>query len=236
MEAPRYVRWLIEETNIKLSDGTHIPCYRLEHKYSASMTAVDCGKAIEAWIDEIDLLNHFYTEMDMLQLVVSLYFSLYRTKLMEAELLRLCQQWIEGEMPLEMLKESSFTDIDQLMATCHETISYELSFLVGNIIDLLPESDDENIGSELYSNLSLLQRKLKYGVPNLTAISVCESLFWDRHIAIEIATMIRNESATSSDLDAYLLYNKDNILEYLENMPSYFTERFSTFINRKSGA
>ena len=31
MEAPRYVRWLIEETNIKLSDGTHIPCYRLEH-------------------------------------------------------------------------------------------------------------------------------------------------------------------------------------------------------------
>lgn len=31
MESPRYVRWLIEETNIKLSDGTHIPCYRLEH-------------------------------------------------------------------------------------------------------------------------------------------------------------------------------------------------------------
>lgn len=31
MEAPRYVRWLIEETNIKLSDGTHIPCYRLNH-------------------------------------------------------------------------------------------------------------------------------------------------------------------------------------------------------------
>lgn len=220
---------VIEEKVAVLSERQRV-------KYSASMTAVDCGKAIEAWIDEIDLLNHFYTEMDMLQLVVSLYFSLYRTKLMEAELLRLCQQWIEGEMPLEMLKESSFTDIDQLMATCHETISYELSFLVGNIIDLLPESDDENIGSELYSNLSLLQRKLKYGVPNLTAISVCESLFWDRHIAIEIATMIRNESATSSDLDAYLLYNKDNILEYLENMPSYFTERFSTFINRKSGA
>ena len=31
MQAPRYVRWLIEETNIQLTDGTHIPCYRLDH-------------------------------------------------------------------------------------------------------------------------------------------------------------------------------------------------------------
>lgn len=31
MEAPRYVRWLTEETNVTLSDGTHIPCYRLDH-------------------------------------------------------------------------------------------------------------------------------------------------------------------------------------------------------------
>lgn len=208
---------------------------RQRGKYSTSMTAIDCGKAIEAWIDEVDLMNHFYTETDMLQLLVHLYVSLYSMKLTEDELLRLCQEWIKGKMPLEMLKESSFKDVDLLMDTCHKTISYELSFLVGNIIDLLPENDDANTAGELYSNLSLLQRKLKYGVPNLTAISICESLFWDRYIAIEIATIIHHESATSSDLDVYLLSNKDNIRSYLDNMPSYFTERFSTFINRKLG-
>lgn len=208
---------------------------RQRGKYSASMTAIDCGKAIEAWIDEVDLMNHFYTETDMLQLLVHLYVSLYSIKLTEDELLRLCQEWVKGKMPLEMLKESSFKDVDLLMDTCHKTISYELSFLVGNIIDLLPENDDENAASELFSNLSLLQRKLKYGVPNLTAISICESLFWDRYIAIEIATIIHHESATSSDLDVYLISNKDNIRSYLDNMPSYFTERFSTFINRKLG-
>ena len=31
MEGPRYVRWFVEETTIALSDGTHIPCYRLDH-------------------------------------------------------------------------------------------------------------------------------------------------------------------------------------------------------------
>lgn len=77
---------------------------------------------------------------------------------------------------------------------------------------------------------------LQYGVPNLTAISICESLFWDRYIAIEIAAIIYHESATSSDLDVYLLSNKDNIRAYLDTMPSYFTERFSTFINRKLGS
>ena len=220
---------LIEEKVAALSERQRV-------KYSASMTAIDCGKAIETWIDEVDLLNHFYTETDILQLLVSLYVSLYNTKLTEDELLRLCQEWINGKMPMEMLEESSFTDIDQLMDTCHKTISYELNFLLGNIIDLLPENDDENAANDLYSGLSLLQRKLKYGVPNLTAISICESLFWDRHIAIEIAAMIRHESATSSDLDIYLLFNKDNIRVYLENMPSYFAERFSSFVNRKLGA
>lgn len=219
---------MIEAKVATLSEQQHV-------KYSAAMTAIECGKAIEAWIGEVDLLNHFYTEADLLRLLVSLYVGLYNIKLTEDELLRLCQEWIEGKMPLEMLEKSSFTDIDQLMDTCHKTISYELSFLLGNIIDLIPENDDENAVSELYSSLSLLQRKLKYGVPNLTAISICESLFWDRHIAVEIAAMLRHESATSSDLDIYLLFNKDNISVYLENMPSYFAERFSTFVNRKLG-
>lgn len=31
MEEPRYLRWLVEETTVTLADGTHIPCYRLDH-------------------------------------------------------------------------------------------------------------------------------------------------------------------------------------------------------------
>lgn len=31
MEAPHYVKWFVEETTVKLVDGTHIPCYRLDH-------------------------------------------------------------------------------------------------------------------------------------------------------------------------------------------------------------
>ena len=201
-------------------------------KYCAAMTGIDCGKAIEAWIDEVDLLNHFYTESEILRLLVTLYARLFKPKLTEDELLILCQEWIKGTMPLAMLSASSLKDIDQLMGTCHSTISFEMSFLVGNIVDLLPEMDDET-ASELNATLSLIQRKLKYGVPNLTAISICESLFWERHIASGIADIIRNTSISSSDLRAYLILNKDKIGDYLESFPSYFIDRFRTVISKE---
>lgn len=214
---------MIEAKVATLSKRQHV-------KYSAAMTAIDCGKTIEAWISEVDLLNCFYTEMDLLHLLVGLYVKLYHTRIGEEELLLLCQEWIKGTMPLDMLDLSSLADIDQLMAICHKTISYEMSFLVGNIVDLLPEND-EGI-SEIDSSLSLLQRKLKYGVPNLTSVSICESLFWDRYIAISISQIIRNEEVNSSNLDLYLMLNKDRINEYLAEMPSYFAERFSVIINK----
>ena len=31
MEAPRYVKWFVEESDVTLSDGTHLSCYRIEH-------------------------------------------------------------------------------------------------------------------------------------------------------------------------------------------------------------
>ncbi|MBE5795339.1 MAG: hypothetical protein E7323_11740 [Clostridiales bacterium] len=220
---------MIEEKVATLSKQQHV-------KYSAAMTAVEYGKSIEAWIDEVDLPNHFYTESELLRLLVSLYVSLYNVKLKEDELLLLCQEWIKGKMPLEMLNGSPFTDVDQLMDTCHKTISYEMSFLMGNIIDLLPEIDDEETTSELYSSLSLLQRKLKYGVQSLTAISICESLFWDRYIAVKVSNILRNESVASSDLDLYLMLNKDRIHAYLDKLPSCFSESFSNYITRNADA
>ena len=120
------------------------------------------------------------------------------------------------------------------MNICNNTISFNLSFLVGNIIDLLPEMDDEEAASVLNSALSLLQRKLKYGVPNLTAISICESVFWERYIAIEIARLIQDESVASSDLDVCLILNKDRICAYLEGMPSYFSDRFVALVSKKA--
>ena len=134
-------------------------------------------------------------------------------------------------MPLDMLPLLPSKDIDQLLDICHKCISYEMSFLVGNIIDLLPRNDEDE-ANELYSMLSLLQRKLKYGVPNLTSVSICESLFWDRFISKEMSRVISNENITSSELKYYLILNETEIRELLSEMPSYFTDRFSTVIKQ----
>ncbi len=175
-------------------------------------------------------MNHFYTESDFLCLLVGLYEKLYSKRIDANSFLNICQQWIQGTMPLDMLPLLPSKDIDQLLDICHKYISYEMSFLVGNIIDLLPRNDDDEV-TELYSMLSLLQRKLKYGVPNLTSVSICELLFWDRYISTEISKIIHNTTLASSDLKDYLILNEKEIRKFLSEMPSYFIDRFSTTIN-----
>ena len=215
---------MTEEKVASLNTQQHI-------KYSAAMTSIECGKLIESWIADVDLVNHFYTESDFLCLLVGLYEKLYSKRIDANSFLNICQQWIQGTMPLDMLPLLPSKDIDQLLDICHKCISYEMSFLVGNIIDLLPRNDEDE-ANELYSMLSLLQRKLKYGVPNLTSVSICESLFWDRFISKEMSRVISNENITSSELKYYLILNETEIRELLSEMPSYFTDRFSTVIKQ----
>lgn len=199
-------------------------------KFSVAMTSVERGKVIEAWIDDVDLLHRSYIESELLHLIVSLYIKLNDRKITDNELFSLCQEWIKGTMPLEMLTLSSLQDIDHLQSICHECISYEMSFLVGNIIDFLSGKDDE--GNGLYSILSLLQKKLKYGVPDLTSVSICESLFWDRFISIEISKILRNETISSSDIKVFLVLNEDEIKIFLAQMPTFFMDRFLYYINK----
>lgn len=75
---------------------------------------------------------------------------------------------------------------------CSKFISYELSFFVGNVMDII-EINDEDLVNPL-PNLLLLQRRLKYGVKTETAVSVCEKIFNDRFLANLLADEIGHDS------------------------------------------
>lgn len=82
-----------------------------------------------------------------------------------------------------------------------------MNFLIGNICDMI-EVDEENEEQVDPRNiLTLLQKKVKYGVPNMTAISICESIFNDRLLAIELAQIL-------SDANLATVY-KGNIIKNL---------------------
>ena len=62
-----------------------------------------------------------------------------------------------------------------------------MNFIIGNICDLIAVDEENEEQVDPRNILTLLQKKVKYGVPNMTAISICESIFNDRLLAIEMA-------------------------------------------------
>lgn len=217
---------VIDEKVRSLNKQQHI-------KYGTAMTGIRIGKMIENWIEETKIISEPYEEIGLLHLLIGLYNTVYGLSEKEEVIFeQLCNEWIKGTLPPGINAIIPDLSIDKIIEICHDKVSYNMSFLLGNIIDLLPDHDEYDIG-DLLASLSNLQKKLKYGVPNQTAISICESLFWDRYIAITIANIIGDEEVDSADLNEYLNDKKNKIFEFLEQMPSCFSERFASAVNKQ---
>ena len=67
--------------------------------------------------------------------------------------------WLKGCLFVEMHEHTSLP-IPDIEDICSKSVSYELSFFVGNIIDVI-EISDNDIANPLPS-LLLLQRRIKY--------------------------------------------------------------------------
>ena len=72
---------------------------------------------------------------------------------------------------------------------------------MGNISDLIViqenDTDDEVDEDDVVDprkTLSILQKKIKYGVPTQTAISICEKVFNDRILSQKITSVLGDDS------------------------------------------
>lgn len=119
--------------------------------------------------------------------------------------------------------ERTSLPIADLEDICSKSISYELSFFVGNVMDII-EINDEDLVNPL-PNLLLLQRRLKYGVKTETAVSVCEKIFNDRFLANLLADEIGHDSIEANSIVGVIKSHKDDILDILSAYPTYFSER-----------
>ena len=120
--------------------------------------------------------------------------------------------------------------ISQVESLCNKRISYEMNFLIGNICDLI-EVDGENEEQVDQRNiLTLLQKKVKYGVPNMTAISICESVFNDRLLAIELAQILSDANIGTDKILNMLKAHSEEIFSCLDSYPEYFKDRLSVLM------
>ena len=143
-------------------------------RYSKSMLGIDDALIIEAWLAETQFMEHQLSDSEIFEMLLSFFIDTHKIGKTEEYFPDICRMWLDGYSFIAMQKATGLL-IPDIESLCSKLISYEFSFFIGNIIDVIDDDDDEN-RALLVSKLLLLQRKLKYGVCSETAISM-ESVF-----------------------------------------------------------
>ena len=183
-------------------------------KHAMSMISPASIVVILAWLLNNGLNNQDKTEAELIELVVDLYKAIDNDTNVSVGL---CKAWLEGKNYYEMSQDTEL-DLYEIEKICSYNLSYQLSFLIGNVIDCLEESPNTE-------KLMLLQKKIKYGVNSATAISICEKVFNDRVMAEDIADILNNKHVSNDEIKGLIKYKKEQVSAYLEGYPSFFQDK-----------
>lgn len=166
---------------------------------------------------------------ELLYVITELYLQICGDFRYQEHIQSICKKWIDGQTPMEINNKETI-GIAEVESLCNKRISYEMNFLIGNICDLI-EVDGENEEQVDQRNiLTLLQKKVKYGVPNMTAISICESVFNDRLLAIELAQILSDANIGTDKILNMLKAHSEEIFSCLDSYPEYFKDRLSVLM------
>lgn len=212
---------LLEEIFNIITLKTNKIDYSQIKNYARTMIGIDSLLQIEKWIAENHLTRQNYTNEQLVEMIISFFQETHTLKKGTKCFADICQMWLDGCSFVGMY-ESTSLPIADLEDICNKSISYELSFFVGSIIDII-EISDEDIVNPL-PNLLRLQRRLKYGVKTETAVSICEKIFNDRFLANLLADEIGHDTIETNSIVGVIQSHKDDILDILSAYPTYFSE------------
>lgn len=142
--------------------------------------------------------------------------------------------WINGIKYHEMLNNLNSTNSkykagtqlrslnqENILDICHNTFSFGTTLIIAAICEVL-KLEDDNDNEELITDLNMLQKMIKYGLPNPLAIAFYEIGFSDRVIAIDLSINFDNFSPIRSELIEQIKSKKEILLLSLLKYPSYF--------------
>ena len=197
--------------------------------FSRAMTGIEMGKAIESWLIQSQITSVVYTEDQLVALIVSFFLENNSSPKKYDDFKAICEGWLSGKSFFELSNETgrSIADIETI---CSKQISYELSYLVGNIMDILEITEEMPVNP--YSTLNTIQRRLKYGVDSESAVSICEKVFNDRVIAQHIVRLLGSKDIGVDTIIPIIQLRKEAILTLLHPYPRYFTERINRICSK----
>ncbi|WAW10369.1 DEAD/DEAH box helicase [Oxalobacter vibrioformis] len=216
--------------------------------YSKTLLGIKSAKEIEEWVsNKRELLLTLESNQQWLENV----WNLFKTQLennffhsVEPNLLaaQVAAMWISGESYQSIFKyvkakkgskqwgksqRRALTEED-IMNFCEGILGFECSLILAAISQFLSEENEFN--PRLNSSLSIFQKSLKYGLPDILSISCYELGFADRVISQELSLGVQTDGFIGNSFSEALNSHMDKTKNILNNYPSYFESVLSTLV------
>ena len=182
-------------------------------KYTGTMVAIADADKILEWIISNNLNTKHMSAKELLAPIEELFKEIYPSLSLEDGF---ALAWIRGDS-YEKISNDFKLKMYDVERFSQYNIAYLMSFLVGNIIDLV---DAECVNLD---GLSLLQQALRYGVNTRTAVSICEKIFNDRYLAKRMTKIIGKNGVSAEDILSITKAKKEEIEQLLSDYPTFFT-------------
>lgn len=217
--------------------------------YGRTLYGIQDAQAIEEWV---------HTNADSLLLIVDETYALdlfwplltqhinsgVFTKFDKPEVLKeIAHGWISGMPFSDLLKiihkrtakmiwgnRRRELKIDHVVDVCEGALAYEGALVVGAVAEFIETLDKDGTG-DIVNSLQLFQKRLKYGLPCETTISLYELGFSDRVIAQDIATSLNLNATQKHDLLKVLKKDREGAKAVMEKYPKFFQERMNEILS-----
>jgi len=197
--------------------------------YAKSLYGIEISKKIFLWTNQnIESLKDYSIE-DILEEIIIFFLDLFKNQLSinDSTFVNITNMWISGKTYIEIFYEINIETIklNHIEKICSKTISFYLSFLIGNIIDVISTPVEE-----LNEKLKFLQKQIKHGVPTRLQILICENIFDEKIIANRIESTFEQIYVDDNNFKEFIISEQKEILKILKEFPEYFGHKFRLYL------
>jgi len=221
---------------------THIPDVKTRIAFGKTMYGVPDSLVISNWlIEHAAEIPSVYTHQQLFEffwpiIALNIHNANFSKCSNPSALIILGNSWIQGKTYALLFREFIENGAEYMAGTqlwsykiedvidiCENGLAYHGILTLGAVIELIPSLAIEK-GDGLIDALGVLQKKLKYGLPDQMAILLYELGFADRVIAIELSELLIELPVEKDIVIHSLRADREKVFEKLDRYPSYFSE------------
>lgn len=227
-----------------------VPNAEDQHRFGRTLLGIDQALAVEAWVIENEsAIGASGSADDLFQLLWPLLTKLSSEKRLTdtvpaGALRALAEGWLAGRSFAALLQgldalDASYPygkydrefDLDLVVDLCEQTFGFEFALLLASVKESFLARATEEAGELLTGHVDLLQKRLKYGLPDQGCIAYYEAGFSERVIAQAISTgMIWGHAQTRDGTRKLIRQYRNEFEAVLREFPSHFTEVYRAIV------